>query len=122
MNALGVLPLSISKRDTFKSGELQLTKFANGTYQTHGPKICKGPNCVLHNPSKHHMVKWPMILRASLLVERRCPCGIGHPDPDSVAYFAGVNPEYAPLNVHGCCGDCSLDGYLKNEKRRKKNK
>src|ERR1035437_3597591 len=44
-------------------------------------------HCVLHNPSNHKMRTWPMVLRSSGLIERKCPHGIGHPDPDSAAYL-----------------------------------
>ena len=32
-----------------------------------------------------NMSTWPTVHRESGLVERKCPHGIGHPDPDSVA-------------------------------------
>lgn len=65
---------------------------------------CLGETCVVHNPSTHHMSRWPLWLREIGLFERLCPHGIGHPDPDSLAFFqAMMMDEYA---VHGCDGCC----------------
>ena len=58
-------------------------------------------NCVIHNPSRHKMRGWPMILRASGLIERRCPHGVGHPDPDSAAYLDWMEPR-GRWTSHGC--------------------
>lgn len=70
---------------------------------THEPSQCAGENCVIHNPSDHHMKDWPMVVRMdkSALVERTCPHGVGHPDPDSAAFFERVGKGW--VNVHGCC-------------------
>lgn len=37
-----------------------------------------------------NMSTWPTVHRESGLVERKCPHGIGHPDPDSVAAMGEV--------------------------------
>lgn len=81
----------------------------------HSKYACRGEWCVIHNPSDHHMKDWPRILRESALVERQCTHGIGHPDPDSIAFFRRVRGEEraAALQVHGCDGCCrtpSLSG------------
>jgi hypothetical protein len=47
----------------------------------------------------------PMVLRESGLVERLCVHGVGHPDPDSVAYFD--RHEVRGIDVHGCDGCCT---------------
>lgn len=73
----------------------------------HKSAQCKGHPCCIHHPSKHHMVGWKLNLRSSGLMERICPHGIGHPDPDSVAYFRRVDPETKWLSVHGCDGCCT---------------
>lgn len=53
------------------------------------------PPCLLHAPSGHHMVEWPLNWRSDrYLMERICPHGVGHPDPDD------KNED----TVHGCCG------------------
>lgn len=53
----------------------------------------------------HHMVKWPKVIRENTLVERICPHGIGHPDPDSLIYFERKGVEM--MDVHGCDGCCT---------------
>jgi len=60
----------------------------------------------VHNPSDHHMKEWPVYFCSAknFLAERNCPHDVGHPDPDSVAYFARIGKEY--LSVHGCDGCC----------------
>ena len=70
----------------------------------HNKKACAGQACCINNPSKHHMVDWPLVLRESTLMERKCPHGIGHPDPDSLAYFKRIGME--GFGVHGCDGCC----------------
>lgn len=71
----------------------------------HSQAVCDGTSCTLHNPSDHHMVDWPMVLRASGLIERTCPDGVGHPDPDSARYFIEKTGE-DHWAVHGCDGCC----------------
>lgn len=85
-------------------------KFDNAEAYVHSEKSCRkdgieGRYCVIHNPSTHHMRDWAMILRESALVERRCRHGIGHPDPDSQAFFDRVSPNSA-MGIHGCDGCC----------------
>lgn len=70
--------------------------------RTHGPDQCADNVCCIHNPSDHHMLTWPQLWRSdSRLMERTCPHGIGHPDPDDLnvrtTHWAGV---------HGCDGCC----------------
>ena len=57
------------------------------TMSIHGPEVCEGEPCAWHHPSDHPMRDWPRILRESTLTERCCPHGVGHPDPDSVAWL-----------------------------------
>lgn len=69
----------------------------------HDPTVCIGQFCCLHNRSDHHMRAWPQHWRADRgLMERICPHGCGHPDPD--------DPKAAdPVDaVHGCCGCCEV--------------
>jgi len=70
----------------------------------HNKKACAGQACCIHNPSKHHMVDWPLVLRESTLMERKCPHGIGHPDPDSLAWMERNGRK--GYGVHGCDGCC----------------
>lgn len=85
-------------------------EFANGTFLVHRYWACKGYFCALHNPSDHPMREWPMHYRlSSQLIERICPHGVGHPDPDSVAHLSRTDPNcYAHLDVHGCDGCCGV--------------
>ena len=63
----------------------------------HSSSLCEGQACAVHHPSDHHMVTWPQNWRGDRgLMERICPHGVGHPDPDC------LNPD----GVHGCDGCC----------------
>jgi hypothetical protein len=79
--------------------------FVNGTARVHDASACSGENCCIHRPSMHAMVEEPMVLRESTLVERLCRHGVGHPDPDSVAFMERSGGKY--WGVHGCDGCCS---------------
>lgn len=58
---------------------------------------CKGAHCVIHNPSDHMMRSFPTHWRSDRhIMERICPHGIGHPDPDDITKDG----------VHGCDGCC----------------
>lgn len=68
---------------------------------------CSGTPCPFHAPTNHHMVTWPKSWRADrMLVERLCEHGIGHPDPDSVAFLARRHDDDG-FGVHGCDGCCA---------------
>lgn len=98
--------------------------YTTGTGQrlrVHSRDDCKGDNCVIHNPSSHKMVNWPTHWRDDrYLMERICPHGIGHPDPDDLAYKAllvkegksKINLKYE--GVHGCDGCCIGDAKPKH--------
>lgn len=69
---------------------------------THPPEKCAGRACVIHAPSEHHMRDWPLNWRADrYLMERMCEHGVGHPDPDDVAYQKIARPE-AAAGMHSC--------------------
>jgi hypothetical protein len=90
-------------------------EYITGTGQritnVHDASKCQGRPCVIHNPSNHHMRDWPTHWREDRrIMERICPHGIGHPDPDDLAYQKsllpkGVKGDY--LGIHGCDGCCS---------------
>jgi hypothetical protein len=66
-------------------------------------------NCVIHNPSKGHpLAAAPKVLRETGLVEDACPHGIGHPNPDSLAYFTWATGQDG-WGIHGCDGCCRKD-------------
>lgn len=80
-----------------------------GLLRSHGLLDCAPHPCPLHAPSAHHMRAWRLHWRADRrLMERLCPCGIGHPDPDHLHYIARTRslPDAATEALHGCCGCC----------------
>lgn len=93
---------------------------STGRVHVHRAERCSAdPNpCVLHSPSDHHMRDWGMVLRLDRegLVERTCPHGVGHPDPDSLAWLMGgyrsvykdcdPSEDFSWVGTHGCDGCC----------------
>ena len=72
----------------------------------HPREACAGEHCCIHNPSVHSLSDAPMQWRQDRrLMERVCVHGVGHPDPDDVAYQNRVNPD-GGVEIHGCCGCC----------------
>jgi hypothetical protein len=67
------------------------------------------PPCPFHAPSDHPLRDAPIHIRLDKagLVERICPHGVGHDDPDSVAYMQAHGAKWA--GVHGCDGCCTDD-------------
>lgn len=83
--------------------------FLNGRAWVHNEKVCEADRaCVIHRPSDHRMRDLPMLLRETGLVERICGHGVGHPDPDSAAYYDRAGPvgSRGTWSVHGCDGCC----------------
>ena len=86
-----------------------MSNYTTGTGQTihniHEPETCTGSYCVIHNPSNHHMVGWQTHWRGDRqLMERICPHGIGHPDPDHMGHLPASQRSIE--SIHGCCGCC----------------
>jgi hypothetical protein len=55
------------------------------------------------------MATWPQLWRSDIyLMERTCPHGIGHPDPDHVGYGRATAGTYSVTGPrrHGCDGCC----------------
>lgn len=68
----------------------------------HAEDACVGDSCTIHRMSDHSMRSFPQHWRADRgIMERICPHGIGHPDPDDYR----VN-QYEYERVHGCDGCC----------------
>lgn len=69
---------------------------------------CASQACCLHRPSDHKMRDWPLHWRNDIsLMERLCPHGIGHPDPDDLAYRELIRPGSSQgRGIHGCDGCC----------------
>ena len=97
------------------SGDLDVIVLHDGTtLQTHGPARCGTEFCCIHKPSVHPLMNRPLIWRGDCyppFMERLCEHGIGHPDPDSLAYLQSrAKPQFQEdieaLWVHGCDGCC----------------
>ena len=79
------------------------------TVNCHDEDACDGNVCSIHNMTNHHMRGWPQHWRSDrALMERICPHGVGHPDPD---HLASVERRYGPSgylveSAHGCDGCC----------------
>ncbi len=85
-----------------------LEHYVTGTGQlilVHRRANCQGEWCVIHRPSNHVLVHCPTHWRWDrFMMERICEHGVGHPDPDDIAWTKQDT-------VHGCDGCCgaSLD-------------
>lgn len=98
------------------AGELDVVLLHDGrTLQTHGPLICQDDeHCCIHKPSDHPLRSAPMHWREAGMfdikpshMERICPHGQGHPDPDALAHIRRTDARLAAdLAVHGCDGCC----------------
>lgn len=68
----------------------------------HPASACAGHHCCLHNPSDHPLKHAPLRWRGDRrIMERVCEHGIGHDDPDDLAYCRSVGAE--GTGAHGCC-------------------
>ena len=59
------------------------------------------------------MSTWPTVRREFGLIERKCPHGIGHPDPDSVAAMEAKG--WKGYDVRSCDGCCYTGGSVRYE-------
>lgn len=78
----------------------------------HSPSQCAGRPCTIHSPSDHGMKNWKLLWRSDRRIfERICPeHGVGHPDPDMMAWIKETKPEDAGWqSIHGCCGCCGVE-------------
>lgn len=72
----------------------------------HAPTDCAGRTCIFHNPTQHSMVSFPMLWRDDRqIMERTCPHGVGHPDPDQFDFWKELNTLHLE-SIHGCDGCC----------------
>jgi hypothetical protein len=94
-------------KSDIKLGEdlMKQEKWVSGTGQellVHNREVCNGEPCPVHNPTDHVMKDFPTHWRSDrFIMERICPCGVGHPDPDDYRVRMGIED-----GVHGCCGCC----------------
>jgi hypothetical protein len=91
---------------------INMEKYRTGTGQdvwVHPNDQCHGGSCVIHSPSKHCMSDFPTHWRDDInVMERVCPHGIGHPDPDDLnfklrTYGLLVMIDYSTHGCDGCC-------------------
>jgi hypothetical protein len=92
-----------------------MEKYITGTNQKiycHDKDICQGNFCVIHNPSDHIMKDFPTHWRGDRgIMERICPHGIGHPDPDDLAFRAKHGDDDGVHGCDGCCVEGGFDGH-----------
>jgi hypothetical protein len=80
----------------------RLTLSSNRKIWVHEKRYCFGPPCCIHAPSEHRLNMAPLHWRYDRqIMERICPHGIGHPDPDDHKIQLGLDD-----GVHGCDGCC----------------
>lgn len=85
------------------AGVVRLEHSDETIVNTHDPEQCAHEHCTIHNMSEHHMRDWPQHWRSDRgLMERICPHGVGHPDPDE--YKIHLNPAESIHGCDGCCG------------------
>lgn len=66
---------------------------------------CAGHPCPIHNRTDHHMRSFPQHWRPDrCIMERICPHGVGHDDPDCLLSRVRLGREAE--GIHGCCGCC----------------
>lgn len=79
----------------------------------HGPEVCTGRPCPLHAPSRHPLRAAPIMMPVTpddIVLERLCPHGIAHPDPDSVQLADILDPAgEGEHQIHPCDGCCRVD-------------
>ena len=76
--------------------------------RTHPATQCEGEICCIHNQTSHAMRAFPQHWRWDRqMMERVCPHGVGHPDPDHIDFVRRTRgDEVADFeSVHGCCGE-----------------
>jgi hypothetical protein len=97
------------RRAERRAGTYDTVRLVDGRrLRTHPRGACAGPNCCVHKPSDHPLATAPLNWRADRvppLMERICPHGVGHPDPDSLAYLARCG--FTGQDAHRCDGCCS---------------
>lgn len=93
-----------------KVADVYVTGVGQVLRRVHSQEECKDrPSCVIHAPSPHPMRGFPTNWRPDRgLMERICTHGVGHPDPDHVAYIRTfMTPSRLRVTMtHGCCGCC----------------
>ncbi|WP_131806713.1 hypothetical protein [Mycobacteroides abscessus] len=76
---------------------------------------CTGMDCVIHNPSGHHMRHWPQQWQPNGVLARICAHGQAHPDPDQFALWLAQGSE--GLAIHECDGCCAYPSHTQTHHR-----
>lgn len=75
-------------------------------HRVHSEDQCEDRICFIHNPTDHHMRKWPLLWRSDTgLWERIDKFGCGHPDPDQLPHWEETGQLHKA--IHGCTGTCT---------------
>lgn len=71
--------------------------------QTHELDTCIGRFCAIHRPMPGPWSTWPRYWRDGRgIMERICPCGIGHPVAEMYEHALATGEGGASL-IHRCC-------------------
>lgn len=95
-------------REDYRQNNMDLSTLENTDVRlwTHRDTECTGDACTIHRRSNHHMRDWPQGWNADRsIIERYCPHGIGHPDPDET--FIRAEGRTDTNGMHGCDGCCT---------------
>ena len=85
----------------------ETVRLLDGTvlHNVHLRDTCVGEWCCIHNPSPRATALGKLHWRSDrALMERICVHGVGHPDPDSMAWRRRHGA--AVEGIHGCDGCC----------------
>jgi hypothetical protein len=115
--------LAAAKRAGIDKSRVSNLENTDQWFITHEPGQCAGEHCVIHNRSDHVMRSFPQLFRWDRgIMERTCPHGTGHPDPDQEEFFEKAFGENAKYEwYHGCDGCCNPESeiFKINEEHRK---
>jgi hypothetical protein len=79
--------------------------------RAHPKDRCAGDErCAIHKPTQHSMSEFPQHFREDTgIMERICPHGVGHPDPDHLWFITKMFGEKLAhtQSIHGCDGCCA---------------
>lgn len=102
-------PVEDDVDESFLGDDVYMTGRGQLLHNVHSETQCADQACVVHNPSDHAMAEFDTYWRQDRgLMERICEHGVGHPDPDDIAFvFRTAGREAAIVeSVHGCDGCC----------------
>ena len=74
---------------------------------------CLSDGCMIHNPDESwvgNREDWPYFPRVDGRMERLCPHGVGHADPNAVKFLVSRGWTELAAATHGCDGCCSGNG------------